>query len=591
MASTRRLAAILAADVAGYSRLMGADEEGTLAELKAIRRELSDPKVKEHRGRIVKTTGDGLLIEFASVVDTVRCAVEVQRAMAERNAAIPSEKRIELRMGINLGDIIGDGRDIYGDGVNVAARLEALAEPGGICVSRVVRDQVRDKLAFAFEDMGDQQVKNITRPIRVHRIRLFDKEGVSTIRAWDQAAKLPLAMPGKPSVAVLPFTNMSGDPEQEFLADGIAEDVITALSRYPSLFVIARNSCFTYKGRAVDVKQVGRELGVRYVLEGSVRKAGNRIRVTAQLVEAESGKHVWAERYDRDLADIFAVQDEITDAVTVAVAPAIADAERQRAMRKAPESLDVWAAYQRGLWHLSKATPDDDAIAQDLFQQAIDLDPTFAGSYSALALVQLQSAAIYQKLDPAEAQRSAEALARRAVVLDGADAQARSCLGWALQARGELEGALVEIERALAMSPNLAAAHGHRGATLIFLGRPKEGLAALETCIRLDPRDPFLSVRLLHIACGLYFSREYEATIEAAKRLILSYPDFPMIYRWPAAALGQLGRTAEAKEALDKAISLAPTAFDMYVRKRVPWFRPEDHAHLVEGLRKAGWDG
>ena len=591
MASTRRLAAILAADVAGYSRLMGADEEGTLAELKAIRRELSDPKVKEHRGRIVKTTGDGLLIEFASVVDTVRCAVEVQRAMAERNAAVPSEKRIELRMGINLGDIIRDGRDIFGDGVNVAARLEALAEPGGICVSRVVRDQVRDKLAFAFEDMGDQQVKNITRPIRVHRIRLFDKEGVSTIRAWDQAAKLPLAMPGKPSVAVLPFTNMSGDPEQEFLADGIAEDVITALSRYPSLFVIARNSCFTYKGRAVDVKQVGRELGVRYVLEGSVRKAGNRIRVTAQLVEAESGKDVWAERYDRDLADIFAVQDEITDAVTVAVAPAIADAERQRAMRKAPESLDVWAAYQRGLWHLSKATPDDDAIAQDLFQQAIDLDPTFAGSYSALALVQLQSAAIYQKLDPAEAQRSAEALARRAVVLDGADAQARSCLGWALQARGELEGALVEIERALAMSPNLAAAHGHRGATLIFLGRPKEGLAALETCIRLDPRDPFLSVRLLHIACGLYFSREYEATIEAAKRLILSYPDFPMIYRWPAAALGQLGRTAEAKEALDKAISLAPTAFDMYVRKRVPWFRPEDHAHLVEGLRKAGWDG
>jgi adenylate cyclase len=330
---------------------------------------------------------------------------------------------------------------------------------------------------------------------------------------------------------------------------------------------------------------------VRYVLEGSVRKAGNRIRVTAQLVEAQTGNHVWAERYDRDLADIFAVQDEIAEAATIAVAPAIADAERQRAMRKAPESLDVWAAYQRGLWHLSKATPDDDAIAQDLFRQSIDLDPTFAGSYSALALVQLQAAAIYQKLDPVEAQRSAEVLARRAVALDGADAQARSCLGWALQARGELEGALVEIERALAMSPNLAAAHGHRGATLIFSGRPKEGLAALETCIRLDPRDPFLSVRLLHIACGLYFSREYEATVEAAKRLILSYPDFPMIYRWPAAALGQLGRVAEAKEALKKAVSLAPTAFDMYVRNRVPWFRPEDHAHLVEGLRKAGWEG
>jgi adenylate cyclase len=240
---------------------------------------------------------------------------------------------------------------------------------------------------------------------------------------------------------------------------------------------------------------------------------------------------------------------------------------------------------------LSKATPDDDDIAQDLFHRAIDLDPTFAGSCSALALVQLQSAAIYQKLDPAEAQSSAEAMARRAIALDGADAQARSCLGWALQARGELEGALIEIERALEMSPNLAAAHGHRGATLIFVGRPKEGLAALETCIRLDPRDPFLSVRLLHIACGLYFAHEYEATIEAAKRLIRSYPDFAMIYRWPAAALGQLGRTAEAKEMLEKAISLAPTAFDMYVRKRVPWFRPDDHAHLVDGLRKAGWEG
>ena len=591
MSQTRRLAAILAADVAGYSRLMGADEEGTLAALKAIRRELSDPKVKEHRGRIVKTAGDGLLIEFGSVVDAVRCAVEVQRAMAERNADVPPDRRIELRMGINLGDIIKDGRDIYGDGVNVAARLETLAEPGGICVSRVVRDQVRDKLAFAFEDMGEQQVKNIARPVRVHRIRLFEEEGFLTVRPSDRATATPLAVPDKPSVAVLPFTNMSGDPDQEFLADGIAEDVITALSRYPSLFVIARNSCFTYKGRAVDVKQVGRDLGVRYVLEGSVRKAGNRIRVTAQLVEAQTGNHVWAERYDRDLADIFAVQDEITEAATIAVAPAIADAERQRAMRRAPENLDVWAAYQRGLWHLTKATGDDDAIAQDLFRQSIDLDPTFAGSYSALALVQLQAAAIHQKLNPVEAQSSAEALARRAVALDGADAQARSCLGWALQARGELEGALVEIERALAMSPNLAAAHGHRGATLIFSGRPKEGLAALETCIRLDPRDPFLSVRLLHIACGLYFSREYEATVEAAKRLILSYPDFPMIYRWPAAALGQLGRVAEAREALQKAISLAPTAFDMYVRKRVPWFRPEDHAHLVEGLRKAGWQG
>src|SRR5882672_5796985 len=564
---------------------MGADEEGTHERLKVHFQQLINPKVADHRGRVVKTTGDGLLVEFGSVVDAVRCAVEVQDGMAKRNVVVPIPERIEFRIGINLGVVIVEDDDIFGDGVNITARLEALAEPGGICVSRVVRDQVRDKLDFAFEDIGEQQVKNIARPVRVYRVRATASERPNTI------AVPALTLPDKPSVAVLPFTNMSADPEQEFFADGIAEDVITALSRYPSLFVIARNSCFTYKGRAVDVKKVGRELGVRYVLEGSLRKAGNRIRVTAQLVEAETGKHVWAERYDRDLADIFAVQDEITEAVTIAVAPAIADAELQRAMRKPPGSLDAWAAYQRGLWHLSKYSADDNALAQRFFQQAIDLDPSFSGGYSGLALAQLQAAAVYQKIGLFEAQSSAEILARRAVALDGADAEARSCLGWALQARGELEGALAEIERALGMSPNLAVAHGQRGATLIFAGRPKEGLAAVQTSIRLDPRDPFSAIRLLHIACGLYFSGEYQEAIEAAKRLIRSYPDFPMIYRWPAAALGQLGRTAEAKEALEKAVSRAPAAFDMYVRNRAPWFRPEDHAHLVKGLRKAGWKG
>ena len=294
MASTRRLAAILAADVVGYSQLMGVDEEGTLAALKAIRRELADPKIKEHRGRIVKTTGDGLLLEFASVVDAVRCAVEVQREMAERNADVLPDRRIELRMGINLGDIIKNGRDIYGDGVNIAARLEALAEPGGICVSRVVRDQVRDKLAFSFEDMGEQQVKNIARPVRVHRIVIGEEAGPSEPPA-ETSTKPPLALPDKPSIAVLPFQNMSGDPEQEYFVDGMVEEIITALSRIHWLFVIARNSSFTYKGRAVDVKQVGRELGVRYVLEGSVRKGGNRVRITAQLIEAEAGTHLWAD--------------------------------------------------------------------------------------------------------------------------------------------------------------------------------------------------------------------------------------------------------------------------------------------------------
>jgi adenylate cyclase len=303
----RRLAAILAADVAGYSRLMGVDEEGTLAALKAIRRDLVDLKIKEHRGRIVKTTGDGVLVEFASVVDAVRCAVEVQRDMAERNADVPADKRIEFRVGINVGDIISDDNDIYGDGVNVAARLEALAEPGGICVSRVVRDQVRDKLDFAFDDTGEQQVKNIARPVRVYRVGAR----VSGSPAGETPAVPALALPEKPSIAVLPFQNLSGDSEQEYFADGIVEDIITALSRNRAFFVISRNTTFTYKGPAVDVAKVARELGVRYVLEGSVRRAGNRVRITAQLIDAANGHHLWADRYDREMADVFAVQDEI----------------------------------------------------------------------------------------------------------------------------------------------------------------------------------------------------------------------------------------------------------------------------------------
>jgi adenylate cyclase len=388
MPPVRRLTAILAADVAGYSRLMGADEEGTHERLKALRHELLDPKIVEHHGRIVKTTGDGVLVEFASVVDAVRCAVAVQQAMPERDMGVGADNRIELRIGINLGDVIVEGDDLYGDGVNIAARIEALADAGAVFVSNTVHDHVRDRLPFIFEDLGEQQVKNITRPVRVYRVR----DAGATAKSPSAPASPVLPLPDKPSIAVLPFTNMSSDAEQEFFADGIAEDVTTALLRYPSLFVIARNSSFTYKGRAVDVKEVGRELGVRYVLEGSLRKSGNRIRITAQLVEAETGKHIWAERYDRDLADIFAVQDDITEAVTIAVAPAIDEAERQRAIRKLPGSLDAWAAYQRGLWHFSKFTADDNAVAQKFFQQAIDLDPTFAGGYWGLASAQVDVA-------------------------------------------------------------------------------------------------------------------------------------------------------------------------------------------------------
>jgi adenylate cyclase len=580
----RRLAAILAADVVGYSRLIEADEEGTLNRLKALRAEVIDPRIAAHRGRIVKTTGDGLLLEFASVLDALRCAAEIQTALAAGNAALPSERRIEFRVGIHQGDIVVDDGDIFGDGVNVAARLEGLAEPGGICVSVRVQEDAAGRLDLAFEDMGEQALKNIARPVRTYRVVMAAGSASASV-----SSNPPL--PDKPSIAVLPFTNMSGDPEQEYFADGMVDDIITVLSRYPSLFVIARNSSFTYKDRAVDVKRIGRELGVRYVLEGSVRKAGNRVRVTAQLVEAEAGKHVWADRYDRNLTDIFGLQDEITEAVTTAIAPAIADAERQRAMRKPPGSLDAWAAYQRGLWHFSKSTPNDNALAESFFQQAIDLDPTFAGGYTGLAYAQTRAAAAYGTRTLAEIWDATFALARRAVTLDGNDAEGRTCLGEQLTRRGDYEGALAEVESALVISPNLASAYGALGAVLMWSGHPKKGRTALEKCIRLDPRNPNMNLRLLDITISHYLSGEYDAAVEAAKRAIRYYPDFSNTYRWLAAALGQTGRMEEAKEALTKAIAMAPTAFDMFVRRRVPWHRPEDYAHMLEGLRKAGWEG
>jgi adenylate cyclase len=345
---------------------MGEDEEGTLAALKAIRRELADPKIKEHRGRIVKTRGDGLLLEFASVVDAVRCAVEVQRELADRNADVPPDRRIELRMGINVGDIIKDGRDIYGDGVNVAARLEGLAEPGGICVSRVVRDQVRDKLDFAFEDMGEQQVKNITRPIRVHRIVLGEKSNRSETATGGPQQNPPLALPDKPSIAVLPFQNMSGDPEQEYFADGMVEEIITALSRIRWLFVIARNSSFSYKGQSVDVKQVGRELGVRYVLEGSVRKAGQKVRITGQLIDAVTGNHIWADRFDGSLEDIFELQDKVALSVAGVIEPTLQAVEIRLSSERPTSDLTVYDLYLRALSHISIWEKRDIITALDL---------------------------------------------------------------------------------------------------------------------------------------------------------------------------------------------------------------------------------
>jgi adenylate cyclase len=372
----RKLAAIFAADIAGYSRLMAGDEIGTLARLKACRT-IIDGLIATHRGRIFNTAGDSVVADFASAVDAVQCAVAVQAAITTESAKQPADEPMQFRIGVHVGDVMVDGENLLGDGVNIAARLEALAEPGAICVSAAAHGQIGNKLPLAFDDLGDQQVKNMAQPIRVYRVQ-------AATPVPQYVAALPL--PDKPSIAVLPFQNMSGDPEQEYFTDGMVEDIITALSRIRWLFVIARNSSFVYKDRPVDVKQVGREFGVRYVLEGSVRKAGNRVRITAQLIDAITGTHLWADRYDRDLSDIFAVQDEITASVAGVIEPALAEAEQQRVLRKPPERLDAWEAYQRGLWHFYKYGPEENKTAQTFFRQAIALDPNFAPGHYGYSL-------------------------------------------------------------------------------------------------------------------------------------------------------------------------------------------------------------
>ena len=443
----RRLAAIMSADVAGYSRLMGKDEAGTLAALKALRREVFAPQVAAHNGRIVKLMGDGALVEFPSIVQAVDCAVAVQRALAGRNAG----PAIKLRIGINLGDIIIEGTDIDGDGVNVAARIQEVAEPGGIALSGSTYDQVTGKVEAIFADGGEHELKNITKPVRVWHWSDDVVAGTSIAE--------PLPLPDKPSIAVLPFDNMSGDPEQEYFSDGITEDIITELSRFRSLFVIARNSSFHYKGQSLKVQDIGRDLGVQYIVEGSVRKAGNRVRITAQLVAAESGNHLWAERYDRDLDDIFAVQDEVTHAIVTAIEPTLGSAERDRAHRKPTGSLDAWESYQRGLWNLYRYAAQENTEAQSFFRRAIELDPNFAPAHAGLAHAIYLSFFLGFRTDRAPALGEARAAAQRAVTLDGDDAVAHAIAGRVHTMLGERDAAISACETALALNPNLAMAH------------------------------------------------------------------------------------------------------------------------------------
>jgi adenylate cyclase len=542
----RRLAAILAADVAGYSWLMGTDEEDTLARLKAHRGEFVDLKIREYRGRIFKTTGDGVLAEFSSAVDAMRCAVDIQRGMLERNAKVPGPRQIRFRIGIDVGDVIIDGDDIFGDGVNIAARLESMAQPGEICVSGRAQEDARGKLEIVFEDVGEQQLKNIARLVRVYRTRLAGA-----------AARPALALPDKPSIAVLPFTNISGDPEQDYFADGMVEDIITGLSRIRWLFVIARNSSFIYKGKAVDVKQIGRELGVRYVLQGSVRKAGNRVRITGQLVEAETGAHLWAERYDRLVDDIFALQDEITVAVVGAIEPSLRQAEIERIKRSRPDSLDAYDLLLRAL-PLSYTGQDDASAAIPLLEQAVAVEPGYAAAHAALGWCfhhQFSRGGLREK-DRVAAVRHA----RAAIASGGDDATALAMAGLVIAFdEHDTATALNLFSRASALSASNVFALSCSALILAWMGRAEEAIERAQRALRLSPFDPMNYMPNNALAVANFHLQQYEAAAEAARRAIELNPRFSVCHAHLAAALACLGRKDAAKAAAERVLALNPS--------------------------------
>jgi adenylate cyclase len=578
----RKLSAILAADVAGYSRLMGVDEEGTLGSLNRHRREHVDPCIARHRGRIVKTTGDGLLAEFASVVDAVRCAVEVQAGMAGRNADVSNDKRLEFRIGINVGDIVEQDGDIFGDGVNIAARLEGIAEPGGICVSGRVQEDVLGKIDLLFEDIGEQTLKNIARPIRVYRLR--------PEAAVPGAPRLPaLSLPDKPSIAVLPFQNMSGDPEQEYFADGMVEEIITALSRMRWLFVIARNSSFTYKGRAVDVKQVGRELGVRYVLEGSVRKAGNRVRITGQLIDTSTGAHLWAERFDGGVDDIFDLQDQVTASVVGAIAPKLEQAEIERAKRKPTESLDAYDYFLRGMAAFHQQTKEGNGQALALFYKAIELDPNFAAAYGTAARCYAQRKSGGWVTDRAFEAAETARLARRVGDVGSDDAVALFGAGIAVAlVLGELDEGDALINRAITLNPNLATAWFASGWVKVWRGEPEVAIEREARAMRLSPHDTFTFNMQSATAAGHFFSGRYAEASSWAETAIQARPDFVPPNIMAAASAAFLGNQPAAAKAMARLRQLIPELRISNLKDLLPIRRAEDFSLWTEGLRKAG---
>lgn len=582
----RRLAAILAADVAGYTALMSEDEAGTLQRLTNLRQNLLEPLIAQHNGRLVKLMGDGLLVEFASVVDAVNCALAWQDSMIESNMVGAKERRLQFRIGINLGDIIVEGNDIYGDGVNIAARLEALADPGGICLTDDAYRHARGKVDAKFEDGGEKDLKNVPDPVHIYR---FISDKAATL---DSGPRKPDELfSGRPSIAVLPFKNLSGDLDQEYFADGVSEDIIAALSRNRWLMVIARNSSFIFKGEVVDLNDVSQQLGVRYVLDGSVRKGGDRIRVAAQLVDASSGKQIWAEHHDRVLEDIFAVQDEVTQAIVAAIGPELGKAEQQRATSKMSENLNAWDVYQRGMWHLYRRTKVDLKEARSLFEKALSLDPDLS-----LACAGLVDAYYYEVVlglaDSADDNRDkALQVARRALELDPDDAAAHCAMGKARIVRREHALAISDLQLAIDLNPSLAWAHYGLGAAAVFSGDPDKAIPHLESAIHLSPRDQHMGSFMVRLAEAYLFKREYCMAVDWARKALQQQGFQWSRYSVLLAALGYLGEHEEARRVLSECLESRPDFSVSMVRDGHLYTDAAALDYYLEGLRKAGLSG
>ncbi|MFQ5520208.1 MAG: tetratricopeptide repeat protein [Candidatus Methylomirabilia bacterium] len=621
----RKLAAILSADVKGYSRLMGENEMATVQTLTAYR-EVMASLIQRHRGRVVDSPGDNLLAEFASVVDAVQCAIEVQQALKSRNAERPDDRKMEFRIGINLGDVIVEGERIYGDGVNIAARLEGLAEGGGICISGTVYDQIKNKLTLGYQSLGEHAVKNIAEPVRVYRVRT-EPQGAQVLRAtgetgagrrqgrwvalgavacfllvggavaiWSFYLRPPpppatvtseapaLELPDKPSIAVLPFDNLSGDPEQEYFSDGMTEDLITDLSKLSGLFVIARNSVFTYKGTPVKIQQVGQELGVQYVLEGSVRKANGRVRITAQLVDATTGHHLWAERYDRELKDVFALQDEITKKIVAALAVTLTEGEQERLVRKHTDNPEAYDYLLRGEEYHRRTTRKANLKARQMAERAIELDPEYAAAYAALGWTHFQAWTMQWSEDP-QTLELAYQLAQKSRGLDNSLAGCRLLLSHVYLWKKQHEQAIAEAERAIALAPNDADGYAELGEILNWAGRPEEGIALLKKAMRLNPRYPF--TYLWGLGHAYYLTGRYEEAIVTLKRILTRNPDWLPSHAYLAATYSELGHMEEARAEMAEVRRLSPEASLESLRQRLPYKEEAVLERFLSGIREA----